>query len=430
MVALRLKTLASPDADFLNLPWSTPLEQWPDELAVRLPRGRHRHVVRFIEYDGHYFACKELSPELAHREYELLQYLREENLPVVELVGVADHRLDKDGNPLDAVLITKHLAYSLPYLHLFAGTSSQGLHERLIDALAVLLTQVHLAGVFWGDCSLGNALFRRDAGALVAYLVDTETGELHDNLSDGQRQHDLMIATENIAGGLYELEALGKLPSDVDPFAVADQLQIRYDELWAELTGTDEVDGDELWRVRARIRRLNDLGFDTAEIELIERDGSNRVAFRPRVVEEGHHKRELLRLTGIDAEENQARRLLAALHSYGAWLAREEGRDIPDAIAAYRWLTERYEPTVAAVPDDLRGRLVDAEVYHQVLDHLWFLSEAADADVGIETAVRHYIESILPELPEERVVLESSLDAPGSDEGADDNDGDGSDSTR
>ncbi len=412
MTTLRLKTIPDADADFLNLPWSTPLEYWPDELAVRLPRGRHRHVVRFIEYGGEYFACKELRPDLADREYELLDHLKEEGLPVVDLVGVADDRTTPDGEPLDSVLITRHLAYSLPYLHLFAGRGSYGLHDHLIDALAVLLTQVHLAGVFWGDCSLGNTLFRRDAGELVAYLVDTETGEHHTTLTDGQRLHDLEIATENIAGGLYELEVLGRLPDGVDPFAVAEQLSDRYESLWAELTATDEVAGDELWRIQARMRRLNDLGFDVSEIEMVETgatpgDGPQQVAFRPRVVEEGHHKRELLRLTGIEAEENQARRLLSALHGYGAWLGREQGRELPDAVAAYRWLAERYEPTIATIPDDLRNRLTDAEIFHQVLDHLWFLSEEAKADVGLETATRAYVESILPELPQERVVIES-----------------------
>lgn len=424
MVALKLKTSPGPQPDFLTLPWSTPLEQWPDDLAVRLPRGRHRHIVRFIEHEGVYFACKELSSALAQREYELLDYLKEEGLPVVDLVGVADDRVADDGTHLDAILITRHLTYSLPYLHLFAGPGAQGLHDRLIDALAILLARVHLTGVFWGDCSLGNALFRRDAGALIAYLVDTETGELHDKLTDGQRQHDLQIATDNIAGGLFELEAMGKLPPDVDPINVIEQLQIRYDDLWTELTRTDEIPTDELWKVRDRLKRLNDLGFDTEEIELIERDGTNRVIFRPRVVEEGHHKRELKRLTGIDAEENQARRLLSALHSYGAWLSQQEGRDLPEAIMAYRWLTDRYEPTIAAIPDEYRDRLVDAEIYHQVLDHLWFLSESAQRDIGLKSAVQDYVTNVLPSLPEEKVLLGtdkvfgSSGEVPGSAEGA------------
>ncbi len=409
VVALTLKTSTTPEPDFLRLPWSTPLEAWPDELAVRLPRGRHRHVVRFIEHESSFFACKEISAELAHREYRLLEHLKEVGLPVVDLVGVADQRTDEDGNELDAVLITRHLTYSLPYLHLFAGQSGDAqLHDRLVDALAILLARIHLIGFYWGDCSLGNALFRRDAGALIAYIVDVETGELHNRLSDGQRQHDLTIATENIVGGLFELEAMGKLDPATDPIEVVERLQIRYDALWNELTGTDELNPDELWRIRERLRRLNDLGFDTGEVEIVERDNGSRVMFRPRIVEEGHHRRQLEQLTGIDAEENQARRLLSAMRSFGAWASREAGREMPEAVVAYRWLTENYEPTIASVPEGLRGKLVDAEIYHQVLDHLWFLSEKAGNDVGLEVATQNYVETVLSVQPDERVVIDTA----------------------
>ncbi len=411
VVALTLKTSKEPEPNFLQLPWALPLEEWPDELAVRLPRGRHRHVVRFIDHEGNFFACKELSSELAHREYRLLEHLKEIGLPVVRLVGVADERVTADGEPLDAILITRHLPYSLPYLHLFAGASPHGLQDGVINALVILLVRLHLAGFYWGDCSLGNALFRRDAGALVAYVVDTETSELHNQLSDGQRRHDLDIAVENIVGGLFELEAMGKLEPTVDPVEVVNDLQRRYDELWRELTATDLLGPEELWRIRERLQRLNDLGFDTTEIELVDSsEGSNRVRFRPRVVDEGHHRRQIKQLTGIETGENQARRLLGAISSFGAWASHVEGRELPEAVVAYRWLTERYEPTIAAVPAELRARLVDPEIYHQVLDHLWFLSEEAGHDVGLEEAVSSYVAEVLAKAPDERVVLETPFD--------------------
>lgn len=411
MVSLRLKTSTSPQPDFLSFPWSEPLEAWPDEMAVRLPAGRHRHVVRFIEHERSFFALKELRSELAHKEYELLEHLKEEGLPVVDLVGVADGRKDDAGDELDAILITEHLRYSLPYLHLFSQPGDEGLHERLVDALAILLCRIHLIGFFWGDCSLGNALFRRDAGALVAYLVDTETGQLEETLTPGQRKYDLDIATENIAGGLFELEAIGHLPKHVDPIEVVESLESRYTELWNELTRTDELGGDELYRISERLERLNDLGFDTEEMEIHQaNDGRRTVRFRPVVVEEGHHRRELKRLTGIDAQENQARRLLRAMRGYGAWLASEPGGsgELPEAVMAYRWLTERYRPTVLAIPDELRGKLSEPEFYVQVMEHLWYLSESAGQDYGLVNATNHYIDNVLRALPEEATVLATS----------------------
>ncbi len=405
MVSLRLKTSREPTPDVLALPWTTPLDAWPDDLAVRLPTGRHRHVVRFIEHEQRYFACKELPPRLAHREFEMLEFLKEEGVPVVDLVGVADQRVGDDGQPLEAVLITRHLPYSLPYMQLFMGPGAEGLHDRILDALAALLVRIHLNGFYWGDCSLNNALFRRDAGALVAYLVDTETGELHDDLTDGQRSHDLDIAVENIVGGLFELEAMGRLAAEVDPVATVEQLRLRYDALWEELTRVDQVASTQLWRINARLERLNDLGFDTAEMELADGDGHQSVRFRPTVVEAGHHARELKRLAGVDAQENQARRLLGAIHAYGAWLSGQEGRDLPEALVAYRWLTERYEPTIAAVPDDLDHRLEPAELYHQILEHAWFLSERAGEDVGLPMATRSFVSEVLPTLPATETIL-------------------------
>lgn len=408
MVAFLVRTSDTPQIDLLKFPWAIPLEEWPDELAVRLPRGRHRHVVRFVEYEGRYYSLKELPPDLAIREYDVLSHLNEEEFPAVELVGVARGRTDLEGNPLESVLITRHLSYAMPYLHLFAGNTTSGIHMKLVDALAILLVRLHLAGIFWGDCSLGNALFRRDAGELVAYLVDTETSAMYDELSDGQRYHDIEIATENIVGGLFELEAKGRLPESVDPLEVVEQLRERYDSLWAELTEVSLLGTDDFYKVQERLRRLNELGFDTTEMEIETKEGTGRISFRPAVVEEGHHRRELAKLTGIHAEENQARRLLSAMRSYSVWLRNEEDEDYPEVVAAYRWLTERYEPTIAAVPIELRTKLTDAELYHQILEHNWFLSEAAGRDIGLDAATDDYVANVLTVLPDEESMIDNA----------------------
>jgi hypothetical protein len=72
-------------------------------------------------------------------------------------------------------------------------------------------------------------------------------------------------------------------------------------------------------------------------------------------------------------------------------------------VAASRWLGEVYEPVLAGVPAELRGRLDDAEVFHEVLEHRWFLSEQAGRDIGTTAAARDYIDRVLPDVPEELV---------------------------
>jgi Domain of unknown function (DUF4032)/Lipopolysaccharide kinase (Kdo/WaaP) family len=393
--------------DFLDLPWDLPLEEWKSDRLVEVPRGISRHVVRFVAYGPSLYGLKELPVRLAHREYGLLRALADLGLPVVEVVGLVTGRMSSIPGepPPDAVLITRHLEYSLPYRALFSRRGLPDARSSLLDALVQLLVRLHLKGFFWGDCSLSNVLFRRDAGGLAAYLVDAETGELHPALTDGQRGHDLAIAEENIGGDLADLHAAGALPEDIDPFETAGEVIRRYRELWSELTRQEVFGLDERYRIDARLSRLNELGFDVEEVELVSTEDGYRLSLQPRVVEPGHYRRRLMSLTGLDVQENQARRLLNDIAGYRAHLERVGGRALPEQVAAYRWLTEVFEPVIEAVPADLRERLESAEVFHQVLEHRWFLSEAAGRDVGMTDAVASYIDNVLPYAPEERAVL-------------------------
>jgi len=398
----RLQLLArTGHPDFLDLPWELRLEEWESERLVDVVRGISRHVVRFVNYDGRLYALKELPAPLARREYMLLRALAAREMPVVEVVGVVSER----GGELDAVLITRHLDYSLPFRKLFAGHELPDLRNRLLDAGADLLVRLHLAGFFWGDCSLSNTLFRRDAGSLTAYLVDAETGELHPQLSDGQRRHDLAIAEENVVGELLDVEAELDQQQRFQPEDTARELVERYEGLWTELTQEEVFGPEERYRIDERLHRLNELGFDVEEVELVAAEDGYRLRLDPRVVEPGHHRRRLYGLTGLNAQENQARRMLNDLAGFRAELEKTEGT-LPGPVVAYRWLAEVFEPTIAAVPQELWTKRQAAEVYHEILEHRWYLSQLAGSDIGLPKAVESYLESVLPNEPDERTVLE------------------------
>ena len=327
---------ARPDPALFALPWSTPLEEWGDDVVVPLPRGLSRHVVRIVRQGTRVYAVKETVEDIAFREYRTLRDLQRMGLPAVVPQGVVTGRTDRDGEPLPACLLTEHLRFSLPYRSLFShGATAQNL-PSLVDALVVLLVRLHLADFYWGDVSLSNVLFRRSAGGFAAYLVDAETGELKDHLSDRLRQHDVTVGTENVFAELMDLQASGTVVGEVEPFEVVELLTRRYDELWGELTGQEEFTTDEMWRIEQRIERLNDLGFDVEELDIVTDLDGDRVRIQPRVVELGHHRRELQGLTGLDVEDAQARRLLNDLASFTAHhdLGREDR-----AIVASRWLT-------------------------------------------------------------------------------------------
>jgi hypothetical protein len=384
----------------LDLPWSLPLEEWPDEQLVALPRGISRHVVRFVRVRGRVYAVKEVGEHSARKEYRLLRDLERLDVPAVEPVAVVTGRTGDDGEPREPALITRHLQFSLPYRALFSQTLRPDTATRLLDALSLLLVRLHSDGFYWGDCSLSNTLFRRDAGAFAAYLVDAETGELHPALSEGQRGYDLEIAHGNIIGELMDLQAAGLLDANLDPITTGDDVRARYDSLWSELTAPEVIGDDERHRIAARIRRLNELGFDVEELQMDATGSSVRI--QPKVVDAGHHSRRLLRLTGLDAEENQARRLLNDLDAFRAGL--DLGEEAEE-IVAHRWLAELFRPVLAAVPIEMRGKLEPAELYHEVLEHRWFLSERAGRDVGMDAAVRSYVRDILAGKPDEKAIL-------------------------
>ena len=409
-MAVRLQFIPRKEPpDLLDLPWATPLVAWDHARLVHMAKGVSRHVVRFVSDGERVYALKETTEEDAAREYAMLRLLATENLPVVEAVGLVTGRQDVEGKPLGAVLVTRYLDFALPYRYLFTVEGGFGLGRKLVDAAVVLLVRIHVEGFYWGDCSLSNLLFRRDAGSLMAYLVDAETTEHRPPLPQGMRQSDLELARENVAGGLFDLEAEGRLSPDVDVLALADLIEDRYTLLWDELTTTLEVDIRERHLIDRRLRRLNDLGFDVGEL-IVEHDpGGDRLRVTPALVEEGHHSRELRRLTGLEVQENQARRLLNDIAAFGAYLARVEGRPSPQAIVAARWIAEVYEPVVERIPPELRGRREPAELFHELLEHRYYLSEAVGHEVDNETALESYIDSVLRFKPEERVIYEDEV---------------------
>ena len=396
-------TAASVDPALLDLPWSIPLELWPDDNIAALPKGISRHLVRFAHLSGFVVAIKETSAELAKREYDMLRTLQRMDIPCVDPVAVITNRTSVDGEPLESVLVTRHLKFSLPYRALHSQTLRPDTATRLVDAAAVLLVRLHIIGFFWGDVSLSNTLFRRDAGAFAAYLVDAETGQLYTGgLSNGQRENDLEIARVNIAGELLDLQAGGRLQNDVDPVEISNGIVAQYRTLWKELTGSEEFANTERWRINERVERLNDLGFDIEELAIRTDTTGTNVRIQPKVVDAGHHTRRLIRLTGLDAQENQARRLLNDLDSYVATFV-TSGAD--EEMAAHEWLAKVFEPVIRAIPKDLQGRLEPAEVFHQLLDHRWYISQNEKRDVPLAEAVQSYVDNVLRHRRDEATLI-------------------------
>ncbi len=385
----------------VDLPYRERLDAWSMP-NVHNVLGLHRHVVKLIEYDEISYVVKELPDDLARREYRLLRELDDDGLPTVEVVAAVTGRPSGEG-----LIITRHLDYSLPYRSLLMGRGLRipYLGERLLDALVVLLVRIHLAGFFWGDCSLSNTLFRRDAGALQAYIIDMETAERHAVLTDGQRSFDLDIATQNVAGGLLDLQAAGRLADDIDPIEVALAIEERYRALWDELLASATAPIGDAHPMQRRLERLHELGFDVDEMEVTTNDDDVTVSFIPKVVEHGYNTEQLASLTGLSASEGQARRMLQDIKSYGAWLQRTSDRPIPLNVAAVRWLDRVFEPVMAAIPEEMFERLQPAEIFHQLLEHRWYESERSGDELPLLDVLDDYL-AVLADAPPEKLRLD------------------------
>jgi len=379
-----------------DLPWSKLLEDWPEDPGLTSMRGISRHVVRLVrtgDRDEDVFAVKETVEEFSTREYALLRELNSRGAPCVEPLAVVTGRLDLRGNELPTALVTRYLAYSLPYRIILSGNVTPHEINTMANALALLLVKLHLLGFWWGDCSLSNALFRRDASEYSAYLVDAETGEFQTALTDGQREHDLEIALFNVAAELEDLAIAGVLHPGMDPIRASQGVISRYRRLWKTLNEPQILDPKDRHAVERAMRSLQDLGFAVEEVEITMDGDKGALKFVPRLVAAGYHQQRLKELLGLDAEELQAKRLLA---SFDRYRSREAESGLSTDVLARQWMTKVFDHVIEQVPADLRGRVEPAQMFHEILEHRWYLGEKAGRDLGLDFATQEYITKILP----------------------------------
>jgi hypothetical protein len=68
-------------------------------------------------------------------------------------------------------------------------------------------------------------------------------------------------------------------------------------------------------------------------------------------------------------------------------------RSTPLSVAAYHWQKTIFEPAVEKFKT-ITSDLDAVEMYCQILEHKWFLSEKAQHDVGHDAAIQDYLANI------------------------------------
>lgn len=382
---------------FLDLPWSEGISNWDLPNLLDLPMGISRHEVRFLSFPDGVYVVKELPTHFAHNDYAVLRALETVGAPAVQAIGIVENRDADPTSERSAALITAYEPFSFSYREMLAGPGFGARRTQLLDAFAGLLVELHIAWCFWGDCSLSNVLYRFDAEAIETIMVDAETARiLVGSLTDGQRAEDLEIMVENVAGGMADIAAEAGVDLDEADIELGFDIAKRYEKLWGELGRTTKITADERYRVTERVERLNRLGFDVEEVDLVpSQDDTSEMLIKVRVGSRNFHTNRLKALTGIDALENQAKAILSDVHYFSA---RQGESAAAKSTLAIRWRATEFEPLLAAL-STLDGVTDPIQAYCDVLNHRYQLASTLGADVSTADAYVHWLDNGRPGYP-------------------------------
>ncbi len=384
--------------DFLDLDWDAPINDWEGPRLVDLPTGVHRHPVRFLAYEEGLYAIKELPLRLALHEFEMLRTLATRVRNVVKAVAVAERRWLNPHTEGAGVVMTEYVQFAFSYRELITGGGFGARRNQMLDAFAGLLVELHLAGCFWGDCSLSNVLYRYDAATIEAVMIDGETVRLYDALTDGQRSEDIDIMILNVAGGMADIAASQGVDLEEADLSLGEDIAARYYGLWDELNDQIVVGPDERYRIRERVERLNDLGFEVDDFELVPTgDGGSLLQMQVAVGGRNYHASRLRELTRIEASENQARQILSDLQYYEATHPAKSATG--KAVAAIQWRVEVFEPILARITEAMGPGDDPVQGYANFLHYRFALATSQGRDVPTQEAFEPWLASGLPGYP-------------------------------
>jgi hypothetical protein len=362
-----------------------------------MPEGVHRHPIVFVAYGDTVYAIKELPRRYALVEFDVLLALEEHTHRSAQAAGLVERVWVDQHSEQSAAVITTYVRHAFPYRDLIADAGFGPRREQMVDALAGLLVELHLAGCYWGDCSLSNVLCRYDASAIEAIMIDAETSAIHDELSAGQRREDLAIMIENVAGEMGDIAAAAGNDIDGADLWLGADIAERYGLLWAELNVELIIRKDQGYKARQRVSRLNELGFSVGSVELEPTEGGDRVKLTVEVGGRMFHSQRLRELSGISASENQAQFILNDLNTF---IPTAETSGLGKSLAAIKWRLGSFEPCITWIDQNWHG----SDPIQGFCDFLQFrraMAESRGADVPNEEALTAWADSGFPGFPTE-----------------------------
>ena len=221
---------------------------------------------------------------------------------------------------------------------------------------------------------------------------------------------DLEIATENVAGGLLDLQAGGRLVADIDPWEIAEQHR---DALRGPVGRADRRARssplDEMWRVEERLGGSTTSASTSARWRCVADEDGQRLRLVPRVVESGYHQDRLFaahRAVGRREPGPPPARRHPQLRRRAA--APAPARTPPENVVAVRWLDQRFEPTIGVDPAGAARQAAGGrDLPPAARAPLVRCPSATAATCRSRRRWTSYIPDVLAPAPDEQVALDS-----------------------
>ncbi len=322
-------TAATADPALLDLPWDLPLEEWPDEHIAALPRGISRHLVRFVEPLGlrHRHqgdrpprwrsASTTCSAPLQRLDVPVRRARRRHHRAAPTTDGERARR--RAGHPAPAVLAALPRAV-LPDAAARHGDPPRRRPGRAARPAAprrlLLGRRVAVEHAVPARRRRVRRVPRRRRDRASCYERPLQRAA-RERPRDRPHQHRRRAD----GPGGRRPRRRGRSTRSRSPNGIV----AAYRSLWNELTEPRVVLVVASAGGSANASSVSTTSASTSRSSRSRPPTSGTtVRIQPKVVDAGHHSRRLLRLTGLDVEENQARRLLNDLDSYRA-TARQAG---------------------------------------------------------------------------------------------------------
>ena len=362
-----------------DFPWTKEIETWEGYRFVERRKGESRHTLFFLRTDKGDVVIKRTSSESAEKEYYTYNKLISMGIPTIMPIGFA--KKHKDGVE-EGYLLTLYEKGSLPESHLMRLLKSEQYRDLVWNSIIALLVVMHLKGIFWGDPSLDNILVKFYKTKVEALLVDTETVQLYDYISEEKEKEDLERMFESLFAYSFVNDEF-----DERLFEKRKQyIEKRYNKLKKILNDELNIEKEDYFKLVKRVDDLFLLGYT------VKPEGFSpklKVMFKPVTPRKGWFVQMLEDMLGVSFTPEQSKKIFKEILQYRYRMSKSRKTEMKLGDAARDWYQHRFLPARRVFkqyfPDEN-----PVKIYLEILTHKWFLSEKAGKGVGIVEAAKDY----------------------------------------